>query len=922
LVYLLATGGNPGLALGTNNTAITLIAALGSCSSLSSTTVINLNEVTTVAAVAALSPYMTSLTCTTAPTCIGSGTPDASGLAAAFTLASEFANTATGTSPGASVPAGDTVPSTLINTLADIVSSCVNTTGGIAGDGSNCGTLFTDATPSGGAAPTDVTTALLDILNNPTSNLTSLFGLMPSTPPFTPVLNAAPSTWAVILAGSQVSGQFNLQNYCRNGGSIPVTFTVTLTDSTTHAVVGIVGNPASTDKNGNYSFNAVPSGTYDITPSVPGAATLFYPTAYTHVVVSNGSNASGENFAAQVGFTVSGTVSYSGTQTGQTYLTLSGGCGNGSGNLGTTIATQNGNGSYTIRGVQPGSYTLTAWMDPLGNAVQNAIDPTGSTSSGAVTVSNANVSGAAVTMHDPTFTTPYENPSISGIIPNSQGVVIEFNPSKNNSGNGIEDANQYVVEWSTSPTVGGGGGGAQFLCAESGNVCPSHTFTAAGDNGVWLLNNATVGAGTFQIGTPYYFQARSLNTLVSNSNNQHPSGWCDYDSSSSNGCSPTPTTTSSFTSVTVGTPSCSGSCTAVSSSVTVPAGLTCPTNTSLAICPSAPLYLGLIQVSPSTGNPTSIYMTELTSPVVGANAFTVTVPNGSNYAVVGILDQLNNGGFGVGAVENTREELAGNLTISGGTQTVPGITLPATNSAPIVATQYNSGTCSGCGSTLTSYELNFKVEESNRLPVAVTLTSGPNVINTGGIVAIDMAACTDCGNGEFEYSATLAGGAPNIGDTYGFTVTYSDGTSENGSVVNGAVTAFGSTGAIVGPSDLPTLTSPNVTASSDQPAFTWTDPTLTNPSNYFYSFDLSQQSGTCPSNNCNIWQIPGQNSNGNGFSNSITSLTWNTDPTGGGSLPSVSSLASGTTYNWSIQVYDSSNYPSNEAQATVYFVAP
>jgi len=199
-VYLLATGGNPGLASGTNNTAIDLIAALGSCGSLSSSTSINVNEVTTVAAVAALSPYMTS------PTSIGSGTSDASELAAAFTLASQYASTATGTSPGTSVPAGDAVPSTLINSLAGIVSACVNTTGGIAGDGSNCGTLFTDSTPSGGAAPADVATALLNILNNPTSNLTSLFDLLPSTPPFEPVWSAAPSSWAVSLITTPAGG--------------------------------------------------------------------------------------------------------------------------------------------------------------------------------------------------------------------------------------------------------------------------------------------------------------------------------------------------------------------------------------------------------------------------------------------------------------------------------------------------------------------------------------------------------------------------------------------------------------------------------------------------------------------------------------------------------------------------------------------
>jgi glucuronoarabinoxylan endo-1,4-beta-xylanase len=199
-VYLLATGGNPGLSSGTNNAAIDLIAALGSCNSLTSSTYIVLNEVTTVAAVAALSPYMTS------PTGIGSGTSDASQLAAAFTSASQFASTTTGTSPGAGAPAGDAVPSTMINSLADIVSACVNSTGGTAGDGSACGMLFTDATPSGGPAPTNVAMALLNILDNSTSNLASLYALLPATPPFQPVLNAAPSSWAVGLVTTPAGG--------------------------------------------------------------------------------------------------------------------------------------------------------------------------------------------------------------------------------------------------------------------------------------------------------------------------------------------------------------------------------------------------------------------------------------------------------------------------------------------------------------------------------------------------------------------------------------------------------------------------------------------------------------------------------------------------------------------------------------------
>jgi hypothetical protein len=326
----------------------------------------------------------------------------------------------------------------------------------------------------------------------------------------------------------------------------------------------------------------------------------------------------------------------------------------------------------------------------------------------------------------------------------------------------------------------------------------------------------------------------------------------------------------------------------------------------------------------SHGGPSAIYATTITSPAVGANSFTMTVPSGSNYAVFGVLDQLNNGGFGAGAVTNTNNINGGSVTISGGSQTVPGITLPATNSLATVTTQYSSYTCSGCGSTQTSYQLEFEVQPSNRLPVAVTLNSGPNLINTAGTVAIDMTACLNCNNNgaEYEYSATPAGGAPNVGDAYGFTVTYSDGSQDTGTTVNGAVTAFGSTGAVVGPSDLPTLTSPNMTASSDTPNFAWTDPTLTNPGNYYYSFDLYQSSGTCPSNNCTVWQIPGQNSNSSGFSSSTTSLTWGMDPISGDNSTPSGSLSSGVTYNWNISVQDSTNYPSNQASAGVYFVAP
>ena len=231
-------------------------------------------------------------------------------------------------------------------------------------------------------------------------------------------------------------------------------------------------------------------------------------------------------------------------------------------------------GAYTIRGVPPGSYTVQAWMDPLGQGVQNAIDPTGSAS---VTVTDANVTGAAITMTDPTFATPTSNPTHPRHYSQRKGALIEFKPSQNS--NSVEDANQYVVQWSTSPTLGGGTDGGQFL-----TIAGSHTFTAGGDNGVWVLTNAVLtGSGnSFTSGQTYYFQARSFNTL--DTANPHPTGWCNYTATRCSG-------TTGFTGVKIATPACTGTCTSVTSSVTIPAGIT--------IKAGATLYLGLLQFSSS-----------------------------------------------------------------------------------------------------------------------------------------------------------------------------------------------------------------------------------------------------------------------------------------------------------------------------------
>lgn len=190
LVYLTAIGGDPGI--GSINPNLALMTALGPCSSLTPSTFISVNEVTTVAAVSALAPFMKSITA------IGSSSSDVVALTSAFTLANQFADPTTGTSPGNNIAAGTTIPSTLINTLANIVATCINSAGGTSTYPSFCGQLFLLTTPGNSVPPTNTIASLLYLANNPTLNTFLLYELAPATAaPFQPSLSSAPADFRI-----------------------------------------------------------------------------------------------------------------------------------------------------------------------------------------------------------------------------------------------------------------------------------------------------------------------------------------------------------------------------------------------------------------------------------------------------------------------------------------------------------------------------------------------------------------------------------------------------------------------------------------------------------------------------------------------------------------------------------------------------
>ncbi len=188
-VYLTATGGNPGS--GTNANLL-LVAPLGSCGNLTPSTFINVNELTTVAGAYALAPFMSS------PTQLSTTATNLTGLTNAFATVNKLVNVTTGNLPGSTLPTGATEPVAELNTLANIMASCVNSNG-VGGGSTACANLFAAATPPAGTAPTDTLTAMLNIAKNPGNNASALFSLSPAAGPFQPTQTSAPSSYTVSI---------------------------------------------------------------------------------------------------------------------------------------------------------------------------------------------------------------------------------------------------------------------------------------------------------------------------------------------------------------------------------------------------------------------------------------------------------------------------------------------------------------------------------------------------------------------------------------------------------------------------------------------------------------------------------------------------------------------------------------------------
>lgn len=130
------------------------------------------------------------------PTNAGTSATNVLGVENAFATANKIANVSTGAAPGPALPAGATLPVAEVNTLANILSSCVNSNGSTT-SGAPCAMLFAAATPPGGSAPADTLTAALNIAHFPGNSVGALFTMATSAAVFQPALPTAPTNWLI-----------------------------------------------------------------------------------------------------------------------------------------------------------------------------------------------------------------------------------------------------------------------------------------------------------------------------------------------------------------------------------------------------------------------------------------------------------------------------------------------------------------------------------------------------------------------------------------------------------------------------------------------------------------------------------------------------------------------------------------------------
>ena len=245
-VYLVSIGGNPGAG---TNAAQEQIVALGPCGNIATATYVVINEVTTVGTVSSLYNFMSGYAN------ISSTPAHAPSLAAAFSIAAQYVDVSNGTAPGPALASGHNASDNELRALANVVQGCVNSNGG---GGGTCPSFFAAAQGNAASQPTDTVTALINIFNAPTRQVSTLFNLQPAQAAFQPTNASAPTDWTLPILQIPATPVIS-----PNGGTYTSVQSVSISesdsDTTAHVYYTIDGSTptaASTLYTGTFTVSA------------------------------------------------------------------------------------------------------------------------------------------------------------------------------------------------------------------------------------------------------------------------------------------------------------------------------------------------------------------------------------------------------------------------------------------------------------------------------------------------------------------------------------------------------------------------------------------------------------------------------------------------------------------------------------------
>ena len=261
-VYLVNSGGSVGG--GNPNPYIYSLAALPvTCSHLNQVQSVSVTEATTVAAAFALASFADSSD-------DGFSTTPASAqtLASAFAYANSLVNTATG---NPILNTNSPTVETDIDTVADVLATCINSSGG-----STCPPLMAYTTVNGQTAPVDTWKAALSMAVNAKNNTANLDSLVNAQAPYAPIYTTPPTTWQLPTSGVPVINSISSQA-AGVGSSVSIVGTNFLSSGSDPTTVVI----------GGITANVVSATATTITTSVPAGASSGSIQVYIGIVGSN-----------------------------------------------------------------------------------------------------------------------------------------------------------------------------------------------------------------------------------------------------------------------------------------------------------------------------------------------------------------------------------------------------------------------------------------------------------------------------------------------------------------------------------------------------------------------------------------------------------------------------------------------------------